>query len=91
MTPAQKLAVAKMVPEVVAVSQFGSIHWSKTGLDIQPHDWLYICHCAEKKLTEEQFKAYREHLCVICMMDRGPIVATADQRAEALEGVLLNR
>lgn len=38
----------------------------------------------ERKLDDKQHKLFREKLCVICIGDKGPISATAAQRAEAI-------
>lgn len=45
---------------------------------------LNAIHEAEKKLTPEQHKTFREKLCVLCMGSGGPISATPQQRSEAL-------
>jgi len=92
MTPAQKLSVAKMVPEVIQIVG-GNFYWLLTARPILENDWLYICHCAEGKLTDGEHRRFRSELWNVIGEEspRAYISATEDQRAEALERVVSNR
>jgi hypothetical protein len=44
---------------------------------------LNAMHRAELKLDDGKRREFREQLCIVCLMDGGPIHATASQRATA--------
>src|SRR5687767_4439150 len=63
MTPAQKLAVAKM--SGLNLEPIGGVWMWKLDRyqsEVKGSEWLYICHCAEGKLTDEQHDRFRAEL-----------------------------
>lgn len=82
---ALKLALAKMLPEVITVSRCGDIHWlrqsdkgSWLGDCVRDTELLHLVSLAEAKLTPDEYGKYFNNLCSLFTWGKPPLERMED-------------